>query len=133
MAESLFERVGGRAALERVVARFYAGVATDPVLRPLYPDDLVAAEHRLALFLIQFTGGPHEYQAARGHPRLRARHLEFSIAGRERDAWVARMSAALESEVADEGARGELAAALRHSADFLVNAGGLSLRGRAGQ
>src|SRR6476646_2776758 len=74
---------------EALVARFYAGVATDPVLRPVYPDaDLADAQHRLTLFLAQYWGGPQTYDAERGHPRLRMRHAPFAIGPAERDAWL---------------------------------------------
>src|SRR4051812_29246746 len=53
-----YEAVGGFEAMRRIVARFYAGVAEDPVLRPLYPEeDLGPAEERFLLFLVQFWGG----------------------------------------------------------------------------
>lgn len=126
---SLYERLGGREVLRRVVAHFYRAVADDPVLRPLYPEDLDGAEHRLGLFLVQFSGGPSDYAQERGHPRLRMRHFAFAIGERERDAWVEQMNAAIAAEVADTAAAAELLAALRNSADFLVNTGGLTLRG----
>ena len=69
---SLFERVGGSAYFEALVDRFYDGVATDPVLRPLYPEGDLSDERRwLALFLVQYWGGPGTYSSLRGHPRLR--------------------------------------------------------------
>ena len=95
---SVFELAGGEPAFRLLVERFYAGVAADPVLRPLYPDeDLAAATERLTLFLIQYWGGPATYSATRGHPRLRMRHQPFAIAQRERDAWLVHMTAAVES------------------------------------
>ncbi len=126
---SLYQRLGGSDACRRIVAAFYASVPTDPVLSRLYPGDLGAAEERLALFLVQWTGGPEEYQARRGHPRLRLRHLPFVIGRAERDAWMAQMSAAVAAEVADPNAASELLGAFAKTADFLVNAAGLSLRG----
>lgn len=98
MAEqTLYEAVGGEATFRRIVAGFYRRVRQDPVLRPLYPEDeLDAAEERLALFLIQYWGGPATYSETRGHPRLRRRHLPFRIGAAERDAWLADMRAALD-------------------------------------
>lgn len=125
----LYERLGGGEAVTRIVAHFYRGVAEDPILRPLYPADLVGAEHRLALFLAQWTGGPHAYEAERGHPRLRMRHFSFEIGAAERDAWMEQMTAAVTAEVASPDAASELLDALARTADFLINAGGLSLRG----
>lgn len=74
---------------------FYAGVAEDPVLRPLYPPDLTASKEHLRLFLVQYWGGPTNYSDQRGHPRLRLRHMPFAIGRRERDAWFRHMSAAV--------------------------------------
>ncbi|MBX6391680.1 MAG: globin [Frankia sp.] len=96
--ESFFEAVGGEETFRRLVARFYEGVANDPLLRPLYPEeDLSGAEERLRLFLIQYWGGPSTYSQRRGHPRLRMRHMPFAIGPAERDAWLAHMRAALDS------------------------------------
>jgi len=95
---TLYDLVGGEDTFRRLVARFYAGVAADPVLRPLYPDeDLGAAEERLRMFLVQYWGGPRTYSDRRGHPRLRMRHAPFAIGDRERDAWLRHMRAAVDS------------------------------------
>ena len=65
----VFEAVGGAPALATLVARFYRGVATDPVLRPIYPEpDLAGAEERLRLFLLQYWGGGSAYSKLRGRP-----------------------------------------------------------------
>jgi hemoglobin len=73
-------------------------VPSDPVLRAVYPEeDLSAAAERLTLFLIQYWGGPNTYSLQRGHPRLRLRHQPFAIGQRERDAWLANMTAAVDS------------------------------------
>ncbi|CUU53979.1 hemoglobin [Parafrankia irregularis] len=93
-----YEAVGGEATFRALVARFYEGVASDPVLRPLYPDEeLAAAEERLRMFLIQYWGGPSTYSELRGHPRLRMRHVPFAIGPAERDAWIRHMKAAVDS------------------------------------
>ena len=95
---TLYDLVGGEEAFRRLVARFYAGVATDPVLRRLYPEeDLGPAEERLRMFLVQYWGGPRTYSERRGHPRLRMRHAPFAIGERERDAWLRHMRDAVES------------------------------------
>jgi hemoglobin len=94
---SLYELAGGMPFFERLVGRFYAGVEDDPVLRPLYPEpDLAAAQRRLTLFLAQYWGGPRTYDEERGHPRLRMRHAPFPIGAAARDAWLARMRAAID-------------------------------------
>ena len=97
-ADSFYAEIGGSDAFGRLVGHFYAGVAEDPVLRPLYPDaDLGAAEQRLTMFLIQYWGGPRTYSEQRGHPRLRMRHQPFRIGAAERDAWLLRMRAAVDA------------------------------------
>jgi hemoglobin len=95
---SLFDAVGGEETFRRLVDTFYAGVAGDPALRALYPeDDLRPASERLRLFLIQYWGGPTTYSERRGHPRLRMRHAPFAINSAARDAWLRHMRAALDS------------------------------------
>jgi hemoglobin len=93
---SLYDRVGGMPFFEALVAGFYRRVATDDVLRPLYPErDLAPAQHRLTLFLAQYWGGPRTYEQERGHPRLRMRHVPFAIDAVARDRWLLHMRAAL--------------------------------------
>ena len=95
---NLYEAAGGEATFRLLVARFYARVGDDPLLRPLYPEaDLSTATERLTLFLIQYWGGPHTYDEQRGHPRLRMRHQPFAIGRAERDAWLKHMTAAVDS------------------------------------
>lgn len=93
---SLYDRAGGTPFFEALVRRFYDGVATDPVLRPIYPEaDLGPAARRLTLFLIQYWGGPTSYDDERGHPRLRMRHAPFAIGPEARDRWLVHMRAAI--------------------------------------
>jgi hemoglobin len=105
---SLYDRAGGMPFFEDLVGRFYAGVATDPDLRPLYPEaDLGPATRRLTLFFAQYWGGPRTYDEERGHPRLRMRHAPFAIDAAARDRWLVHMRAALAemappADVADE-------------------------------
>ncbi len=97
---TLYARVGGRPFFETLTRRFYEAVAGDPVLRPLYPDDEVgmeAARLHLELFLVQYWGGPSEYNQTRGHPRRRMRHAPFTIGPAERDAWVRHMTDAVKA------------------------------------
>jgi hemoglobin len=95
---TLYDAVGGEATFTRLVDAFYAGVAADPVLRAIYPeDDLGPAAERLLLFLIQYWGGPTTYSQTRGHPRLRMRHAPFAIGIAARDAWLRHMRAALDT------------------------------------
>jgi hemoglobin len=122
---TLYERVGGESFFVDLVDRFYLGVAGDPLLRPLYPDDLAESSRHLALFLMQYWGGPPTYGEQRGHPRLRMRHAPFVIGPSERDAWLRHMLAALlelesASRITDPDAR-ELRDYLDMAANSLVN------------
>ena len=94
---TVHELVGGDAFFVDLVDRFYAGVAEDPVLRPMYPDDLGESRRLLAAFLAQYWGGPPAYSEERGHPRLRMRHVPFPVDIAARDAWLHHMLAALDS------------------------------------
>ena len=90
--------VGGRATFVRLVDAFYAGVATDDLLRPMYPEeDLGPAAERLTGFLEQYWGGPTTYSDERGHPRLRMRHAPYKVNPAARDRWIAHMRTALDS------------------------------------
>jgi len=87
----------GDAPFYKLVDEFYSRVAEEPLLRPMYPQDLTLPKENLALFLIQRTGGPSTYSDKKGHPRMRARHMPFKIGQAERDAWMKHMTAALDS------------------------------------
>ena len=123
---TVFDAVGGQAFFDALVGRFYDRVEHDPVLRPLYPDDLVPSRRRLALFLGQYFGGPPTYSEERGHPRLRMRHARFRIGAAERDAWLTAMLAALDEVGLDPERTRPLRDYFVGAADFLVNAGGPS-------
>lgn len=92
---SIFKNIGSNKPINQLVDAFYAKVEVDSVLRPLYPKDLTEPKRLLTLFLIQRLGGPATYSEERGHPRMRARHMPFKIGIKEKDAWMANMTAAL--------------------------------------
>ena len=121
MDETLYERVGGDEFFVSLVERFYQGVETDELLRPMYPDDLEPGKVALANFLIQYWGGPTTYAETRGHPRLRMRHAPYKITKRARDAWLLHMRAAVDSLEMDDFDRGELLAYLDMAAHQLRN------------
>ena len=96
---SFFDEIGGMPVIERIVARFYEGVASDPVLGPMYPQDDLAdgsAERRLRLFLAQYWGGPSTYSQERGHPRLRMRHAPFAVNSEAQKHWLRHFRAGLD-------------------------------------
>nr|WP_205830747.1 globin [Microbispora sp. CL1-1] len=120
---SFYEAVGGEEVFERLVRRFYEGVAEDPLLRPMYPEeDLSGAEERLRLFLIQYWGGPRTYSEQRGHPRLRMRHVPFVIDEAARDAWLRHMGDAVRSLGLPAEREKELWDYLVYAAHSMVNA-----------
>lgn len=114
---NVFERVGGAEFFSQLASAFYASVRTDPVLLALYPqpEDLDGATRRLALFLMQYWGGPTTYSDERGHPRLRMRHAGYPIDEAMRDRWLSHMNAALDECMAD-------AAVLQEMRDYFVRA-----------
>lgn len=119
---TLYERVGGETFFVALVDRFYDGVAADPLLRPMYPDDLTDAREHLSLFLSQYWGGPRTYSDTRGHPRLRIRHAPFVVDDAARDAWLGHMQAALDGVALDDDVRDELDAYFEMAANQLRNA-----------
>jgi hemoglobin len=117
-----YEAVGGEPAFRKLVEVFYAGVADDPLLRPLYPEaDLGPAADRLRMFLMQYWGGPRTYSEQRGHPRLRMRHAPFRVGPAERDAWLRHMRAALDSLGLPPEQERTLWDYLERAAYFMVN------------
>ncbi len=120
----MYDRVGGETFFQSLVNRFYAGVESDPVLRPLYPEDLGPPNEHLRLFLVQYWGGPRTYEEQRGHPRLRMRHAPFVIGLSERDAWLRLMLSALaDAEIAEED-KAEMSEYFRMAATQLINQAG---------
>ena len=121
-APTFYDAVGGAETFHRLVHTFYAGVAEDPVLRPLYPEpDLSGAETRLGMFLEQYWGGPRTYSEQRGHPRLRMRHAPFKVDRAAHDAWLRHMRDAVDSLDLHPDAEKLLWDYLVMAADSLVN------------
>jgi hemoglobin len=119
---SFYEQVGGDAFFADLTSQFYAVVATDPILRPMYPDDdMKGAAQRLQWFLSQYWGGPITYQENRGHPRLRMRHSQFTIGIAARDAWLRAMKTAVDGVEIKEELKEQLWDYLELAADAMVN------------
>lgn len=118
---TVYDQAGGDEPFRQLVDVFYRNVADNPVLRPLFPADLAPGKEWQFLFITQYFGGPARYQAQRGHPRLRMRHMPFAIGVAERDAWLSCMLAAI-SEV---GFASDIAATMRTyfegTAQFMMN------------
>ena len=119
---SFYERVGGSEVFAELVSQFYAQVAVDPILRPMYPDeDMKGAALRLQMFLEQYWGGPTTYSEERGHPRLRMRHAGFHIASAQRDAWLKCMRNAVLGLELEKELEIEMLEYLEMAANSLVN------------
>ena len=119
---SFYEEIGGEAFFADLVSQFYAQVAVDPILRPMYPEsDLKAAATRLQWFLEQYWGGPSTYQENRGHPRLRMRHAEFHINLAAHDGWVKAMRTAVDGMQMSAEHRDQLWSYLEMAAAAMIN------------
>jgi hemoglobin len=119
---TLYEEFGGEGFFADLVSAFYAQVAVDPILRPMYPEtDLKAAATRLQWFLEQYWGGPTTYQENRGHPRLRMRHAEFHINIAAHDAWVKAMRTAVDGMEMKAELKEKLWSYLEMAAAAMVN------------
>ena len=116
--------VGGDAAVRALVDRFYDLMDLEPAyagLRALHPGTLEGSRDKLHWFLCGWLGGPGHYEERFGHPRLRARHLPFSIGIAERDQWMSCMQQAMQDQAVDPALAERLAESLFRTADWLVN------------
>ncbi|MFM6977426.1 MAG: globin [Micrococcales bacterium] len=122
MAGNFYDKVGGSQTFKKLVDKFYQGVATDEILRPMYPEeDLGPAAERLQLFLEQYWGGPTTYQEQRGHPRLRMRHQPYKINPLARERWLFHMREALDSLGLSQLLEAEMWAYLDRAATAMLN------------
>ena len=124
---SMFERIGGAVVIDRLVEAFYRRMDTLPEatkIRAMHAPDLGSVKSVLKRYLSEWTGGPKLYSPEKGHPRLRQRHMGFSIGNAERDAWLLCMRGAMEETIADGIARQELDVALTKLADWMRNQAG---------
>jgi len=123
-SRTFYERIGGEEPLRRLVQRFYHHMDTLPeteTIRRMHAPDLQSAEDKLFMFLSGWMGGPSLYIEKFGHPRLRMRHMPFSIGESERDQWMLCMRNALDEVVTDKTLSDELYATLYGVADFMRN------------
>jgi hemoglobin len=119
--QTVYEQIG-EDGFNRLVAAFYQHVAENELLSVLYPkEDFSGAERRLRMFLIQFFGGSQQYSSERGHPRLRMRHMPFSIGPAQRDAWMTTMQSALDEAAIPEPAYSTMKSYFENTATFLMN------------
>ncbi|MBI3790984.1 MAG: group II truncated hemoglobin [Gemmatimonadetes bacterium] len=123
-APTPYDQLGGEAGVRALVDRFYDLMDTAPeaaTIRALHAANLKSSREKLFLYLSFWTGGPQTYVEQRGHPRLRARHLPFSIGARERDEWLWCMDRALAEAPMPDAIRGALTERLHGLADHMRN------------
>lgn len=118
---TLFEIMGGEAAIRRLVDIFYAKVEADEVLRAIFPEDLAPGKEYQYLFLIQYWGGIPSYSMERGHPRLRMRHAPYAITPDLRNRWAQYMLEAIDEVGIPEPARGQMREYFEQGATFMIN------------
>ncbi|GIO38366.1 globin domain-containing protein [Paenibacillus antibioticophila] len=94
--DSLYEQLGGAETIRNLVEAFYPKVQANPLLGPLFPEDIYPVMEKQYMFLTQFFGGPMLYSEAHGHPMMRARHLPFPVTPQRAEAWLGCMREALE-------------------------------------
>jgi len=126
-ADTPFLRIGGEPVVRAVTGHFYDAMeSSEPALAALHARDesgRITAEvrDRFALFFIGWLGGPQDYMALHGHPRLRMRHAHVAVDIGMRDAWMRCMVRALEEANVPDDVRGFLIERLAGVADFLRN------------
>jgi hemoglobin len=121
-----YEAIGGETAVRALVDRFYDLMDLEPgyrELRDLHPTPMEGSRDKLFWFLCGWLGGPDRYVERFGHPRLRARHLPYSIGVRERDQWMACMTQALAETGVDPALATRLQASFANTADWMRNRG----------
>ena len=119
-----YERLGGEAGVRELVTRFYDymdQLSEAQQIRALHAKSLRGSREKLFLFLSGWLGGPDLYQQKYGHPRLRARHLPFSIGRAERDQWLLCMGKALDDMAIADDLRAHLKQAFFQVADHMRN------------
>ena len=122
--QSLYELMGGETGLRTLVDRFYDLIDSSPEaaqLRALHPKSLKQSREKFFMFLTGWAGGPQLYVEKYGHPRLRMRHVPFSIGMVERDQWLWCMNKALDEMQMDPAVVEHLKARFAEAADFLRN------------
>jgi len=120
--QTFYDAIGGYDTIARIVDRFYAGVAQDEVLRPLYPEaDLAPAQERFTLFLVQYWGGPTTYSERRGHPRLRMRHAPFAVTPVAKEHWLRHFREGLDEVALPPELDAQFWDYVTHAAQFMVN------------
>jgi hemoglobin len=121
---ALYDAIGGAPTVDRLVDAFYRNMDTMEAargIRAMHASDLGPTKMILKLYFGEWLGGPKDYSARRGHPRLRMRHVRFPIGPAERDAWLICMNTALEDCIGDPALRATIGKQLASLADWMRN------------
>lgn len=121
---SPFDALGGEPVITALVDRFYDLMDIEPAyaeLRAAHGSTLDNARQRLIWFLCGWLGGPQHYTERFGHPRLRQRHMPFSIGIVERDQWLACMDQAMQETGLAPTWRERLNVSFFQTADWMRN------------
>jgi len=124
MQQAPYELIGGESGVRQLVDRFYDEMDTldeAAKLRAIHAPDLSHAREKLFKFLSGWMGGPQLYTQEYGHPRLRMRHMPFSIGIEERDQWLMCMNKAMDAQGITGPVRFHLEQAFFRTADFMRN------------
>lgn len=119
-----YDLIGGADGVQALVDRFYDLMDSAPeaaAVRALHAKSLKVSREKLFLFLSGWLGGPQLYVERYGHPMLRARHLPFPIAERERDQWLWCMERAIAEHAMPDDLKDFLRQRLRPLADHMRN------------
>ena len=120
MQISYYDRIG-RENIRQLIHDFYEGIRNDELLSPMYRNDFKGAEERLFLFMVQYLGGPDDYNKLRGHPRLRQRHVPFPVTEEAKQHWLANMKSALDKSGIGDSEKDYLWNYFQQTAGFLKN------------
>jgi hemoglobin len=121
---SLYDLIGGETGLRALVNRFYDIMDSSPEardIRAFHAKSLNQSREKLFMFLSGWSGGPALYVEKFGHPRLRQRHMPFSIGEVERDQWLWCMNKALDESDMLPAVKENLKSRFAEVADFMRN------------
>ncbi len=121
MDKTLYEAIGGEETIRKLVANFYPRIAKDPLMSPIFPEDLTPVEQKQFLFLTQFTGGEPLYSNQYGHPMMRARHMHFKVTPKRAERWLKLMRESMDAIGMEGFARDFLYERLTQVAGHMVN------------
>lgn len=119
-----YQVIGGENTVKKLANRFYDIMERDPLaaeLLAIHPQPLDRIRHIFYLYLTMWLGGPNHYEQERGHPRLRARHLPFTVTPKLKSQWMYCMRKAMYECVNDMKVADQLLKALDQLANHMIN------------